>query len=348
MAKADDFGAPVEIEVAGRPIQITNPNKPMFPSVGANKVERTKLDLARYYVSVGDAIMGTLEDRPVLLERYPNGVRGKSFFQKRIPDSAPDWLHTTTVQTINGTPSRALVIADLAHVLWAANQGVLGLHVWPFRASEPDEADEMRIDLDPAPGVTFEQVRESAALVRDYLAELAMLGFAKTTGSKGIHIYVRVEPGWDSFAIRGAVVALARELSRRHPELITDKWWKEERGKRVFVDFNQNAPHKNMFGAWGVRPRVGAQVSTPFGWDELTLIDPETCTIDTVPHRLAALGDPWELMDEAPCSIAPLVERFAADLADGIPDAPWPPVYPKMPNEAPRVQPSRAKQRPAD
>ena len=343
MAKADEFGAPVEIEAAGRIVPITNPNKPMFPSVGPKKVQRTKLDLARYYVSVGDAIMRTLADRPVLLERYPNGVRGKSFFQKRIPDSAPGWLHTTTVKTINGTPSRALVIADLAHVLWASNQGVLGLHVWPYRASEPDEADEMRIDLDPTPGVTFDQVREAAALVRDYLAELGMLGFAKTTGSKGIHIYVRVEPGWDSFAIRGAVIALARELSERQPNLITDRWWKEERGDRVFVDYNQNAPHKNMFGAWGVRPRVGAQVSTPFRWDELDTINPEACTIDTVPHRLAAHGDPWELMDEAPCSIAPLVERFAADLAAGVPDAPWPPQYPRMPNEAPRVQPSRAR-----
>jgi len=343
MAKDTEFGEPVEVEAAGRSVPITNPDKPMFPSVGPKKLGRTKLDLARYYISVGDAIMRTLQDRPVLLERYPNGVRGKSFFQKRIPDSAPGWLDTTTVQTINGTPSRALVIADLAHVLWAANQGVLGLHVWPYRASEPDDADEMRIDLDPSPGVTFDQVRESAAHVRNYLAEVGMIGFAKTTGSKGIHIYVRVEPGWDSFAIRGAVISLGRELTRRHPDLITDNWWKEERGERVFVDFNQNAPHKNMFGAWGVRPRVGAQVSTPFRWDELETIDPETCTIDTVPHRLAAHGDPWELMDEAPCSITPLVERFAADLADGIPDSPWPPVYPKMPNEAPRVQPSRAK-----
>ena len=236
------------------------------------------------------------------------------------------------------------MIADLAHVLWAVNMGVLGLHVWPFRASNPEDADEMRIDLDPSPGVTFDMVRESAGHVRDLLAELGMVGFPKTTGSKGIHVYVRVEPGWDSFAVRGAVVALGRELARRHPELITDKWWKEERGTRVFVDFNQNAPHKNMFGAWGARPRVGAQVSTPFGWDELDSIDPEAMTIDTVPARLAERGDPWELMDDAPCSIAPLVEQFAADLADGVPDAPWPPVYPKMPNEAPRVQPSRARQ----
>jgi DNA ligase D len=347
VAKADEFGEPVEIEVPAvggtRTVAITNPNKVMFPSVGPNKEARTKLDLARYYLEVGDAIMRTLDDRPVLLERYPDGVRGNSFFQKRIPKTAPDWLHTTIVQTINGTPSRALVIADLAHVLWAANMGVLGLHVWQYRASHPEEADELRIDLDPAHGATFEMTREAAAITRDHLAELGMVGFVKTTGSKGIHVYVRVEPGWDSFAIRGACIALGRELSSRHPDLITDKWWKEERGDRVFVDYNQNAPHKNLFGAWGVRPRVGAQVSAPFFWPELETIDPQTLTIDTVPARLAELGDPWELMDDAPCTIQPLVERFAEDLANGIPDSPWPPVYPKMPNEAPRVQPSRAR-----
>ncbi|HUS41349.1 MAG TPA: non-homologous end-joining DNA ligase [Ilumatobacteraceae bacterium] len=348
MGKAEEFGEPVEVDAGPRIVTITNPDKVMFPSVGPAKEPRTKLDLARYYVTVGDALMPTVLDRPVLLERYPNGVREKSFFQKRIPDSAPAWLETTTVETINGTPSRALVIADLAHVLWATNMGVLGLHVWPFRASTPEDHDEMRIDLDPSPGVTFDMVRESAGHVRDLLAEFDMIGFPKTTGSKGIHVYVRVEPGWDSFAVRGAVVALGRELARRHPDLITAKWWKEERGTRVFVDFNQNAPHKNMFGAWGTRPRVGAQVSTPFGWDELDSIDPEAMTIDTVPDRLAERGDPWELMDDAPVSIAPLVERFAADLADGIPDAPWPPVYPKMPNEALRVQPSRARRRDDD
>lgn len=343
MGRADEFGAPVELDAGARVVTITNPDKVMFPSVGPGREPRTKLDLARYHLAVGDALMPTVRDRPVLLERYPNGVREPSFFQKRIPASAPEWLTTTTVETINGTTSRALVIADLAHVLWAVNLGVLGLHVWPFRASRPHDHDEMRIDLDPSPGVTFDMVRESAGHVRDLLAELGMVGFPKTTGSKGIHVYVRVEPGWDSFAVRGAVVALGRELARRHPDLVTDAWWKEERGTRVFVDFNQNAPHKNMFGAWGVRPRVGAQVSTPFRWDELHTVDPEQLTIDTVPDRLAEQGDPWELMDDAPCDIGSLVESFAADLADGIPDAPWPPLYPKMPNEAPRVQPSRAR-----
>jgi DNA primase len=191
-------------------------------------------------------------------------------------------------------------------------------------------------------------VRESAACTKALLDELGIASFAKTTGSKGLHVCVRVEPGWDSFAVRGASISVARELARRHPDLITDRWWKEERGRRVFVDFNQNAPHKNVFGAWCVRPRVGAQVSTPFGWDELADVDPETLTMATVPARVAERGDPWLDMGAEPQSITPLVERFADDLADGIPDAPWPPVYPKMPNEAPRVAPSRARRPPPD
>jgi DNA ligase D-like protein (predicted polymerase) len=283
----------------------------------------------------------------VLLERYPNGVRGPSFYQKRIPDSAPDWLTTTTVMTINGTPSRALVVADIAHVLWAANMGCLGLHVWPFRASTPDDTDELRIDLDPSPGVTFDMVREAAGEVRGFLAEVGITPcFVKTTGSKGLHIYVRVEPGWDGFDVRRAAVVVARELERRRPDLATAAWWKEQRGARVFVDFNQNAPHKNVFGAWCVRPRVGAQVSTPFDWDELATIDPQAQTMATVPSRLDERGDPWADIDDHPQSIAPLVERFSADLDAGIPDAPWPPVYPKMPDEASRVSPSRARKQP--
>lgn len=338
MAKAD-HGEPVELVAEDRPVQITSPNKVLFPKLGL-----TKLDLANYYLAVGEPLMRWIRNRPVLLERYPNGVGEKSFFQKRIPDSAPDWLTTTTVQTINGTESRALVISDLAHVLWAANQGVLGLHVWQYTADKPQWADELRIDLDPSPGQTFDHIREAAMHVRLYFAELGIRSYVKTTGSKGLHIYVRVVDGYDSFAVRGASVTVARELARRHPDLITDEWWKELREGRVFVDFNQNAPHKNVFGAWGVRPRVGAQVSTPFEWDELMDVMPDELTMLTVPDRLAERGDPWRDMNEKPQDIGPLVERFADDIADGIPDAPWPPVYPKMPNEAPRVQPSRAKQ----
>jgi DNA ligase D len=335
---AAEHGDPVEIEAGGRPVRITSPNKPYFPKLGI-----TKLDLVHYYLAVGEPLMRWIHDRPVLLERYPEGVGGNSFFQKRIPKSAPDWLRTTTVQTINGTPSRALVIADLGHVIWAVNQGVLGLHVWQYRADRPQWSDELRIDLDPSPGQTFEDVREAALLVRVHLAERGLRSYVKTTGSKGIHVYVRVVDGHDSFAVRGASVVIARELAREHPRLFTDEWWKELRDGKVFVDFNQNAPHKNVFGAWGVRPRVGAQVSTPIGWDELPTIDPDALTVLTVPDRVAELGDPWLDMDDHPQDIGPLVEQFAADLADGIPDAPWPPVYPKMPNEAPRVQPSRAR-----
>jgi DNA ligase D len=337
MGKAE-HGDPVEVNTGDRLVRITSPNKVLFPKLGL-----TKLDLARYYLSVGPALIRWIHDRPVLLERYPNGVGGTSFFQKRIPESAPDWLTTTTVQTINGTESRALVIADLAHVLWAANQGVLGLHVWQYRADRPQWSDELRIDLDPSPGQNFDHIREAAMLVRLYFAEHGIRSYAKTTGSKGMHIYVRVVDGYDSFAVRAASVTVARDLARRHPDLFTDQWWKELRDGKVFVDFNQNAPHKNVFGAWGVRARVGAQVSTPIEWDELMDAQPDELTMLTVPGRLAERGDPWADMDDQPQDIAPFVERFADDLAAGIPDAPWPPVYPKMPNEAPRVQPSRAR-----
>jgi len=335
---ADDHGEPIDVEVAGRVVTVTSPDKVMFPELGD-----TKADLVRYYVAVGDPLMRTVGDRPTLLQRFPNGVGGQSFFQKRIPDSAPDWLQTTIVSTPNGTTSRAIVMADLAHVLWAANQGCLGFHPWPYRAANPDETDELRIDLDPSPGVTFEMVREAAALVGDFLLEEGIRSFPKTTGNRGLHLYVRVEPGWDSFGVRQAAVSVAREMERQHPELITGAWWKEERGTRVFIDFNQNAPHKTVFGAWCVRARVGAQVSTPFRWDELATIDPDALTLRNVPGRVEADGDPWAEINDRPESIAPLVDRYRADLAAGIPDAPWPPVYPKMPDEAPRVAPSRAR-----
>ncbi|MGI9030775.1 MAG: non-homologous end-joining DNA ligase [Ilumatobacteraceae bacterium] len=329
---------PVDIEVAGRAIAITSPDKVMFPERG-----ETKLDLARYYVSVGDALMRTVRDRPTLLQRFPNGVGGQSFFQKRIPDSAPDWLATTTVATVNGTESRAIVMADLAHVLWAANYGCLGFHPWPYRASNPATVDELRIDIDPSPGVTFEMVREAAAEVRTFLGEEGITAFPKTTGNRGLHLYVRVEPGWDSFGTRQAAISVARAMEARRPELMTASWWKEERGARVFVDFNQNAPHKTVFGAWCVRSRVGAQVSAPFRWDELPTIHPDRLTLATVPARVVADGDPWAAIDDVGQSITPLVDRYTADLANGIPDAPWPPVYPKMPDEARRVNPSRKK-----
>ena len=343
MPRGSEHGEPFELDVDGHQVRVTNPDKVLFPKLGL-----TKRDLVDYYLAVGEPLVRWIRDRPVLLERYPDGIGGKSFFQKRIPKSAPEWLTTTTVQTINGTPSRALVIADLAHIVWAANMGVLGLHVWQFRTDRAHWSDELRIDLDPSPGQTFDDVREAALLVRLYLAEHGIRSYVKTTGSKGIHIYIRVADGYDSFAVRGASVVMARDLAREHPHLITDEWWKELRDGRVFVDFNQNAPHKNVFGAWGVRPRVGAQVSMPIEWDDLMTVVPDELTMQTAPERFAETGDPWADMDDHPQDIGPFVERFADDLAAGIPDAPWPPVYPKMPNEAPRVQPSRARKPASD
>jgi len=329
----------VTVEAAGREVQITNPDKVFFAERGD-----TKLDLVRFYQAVEAPLLRAMGGRPVLLQRFPHGAGGPSFFQKRVPDARPEWLETTIVSTPNGTESRALVAADLAHVLWAVNLGCLGFHVWPALAADPEHADELRIDLDPTPGVTFPMVREAAHEVHALLEEKGVAGNPKTTGNRGIHVYVRLQPRWTSYDVRSAAVAVARELERRRPDLITAAWWKEERGRRVFVDFNQNAPHKTVFGAWSVRARPGAQVSTPFAWDELDAVEPDALTIATVPLRVAEHGDPWAEMSEHPQSLEPLLEMSRRDMESGLLDAPWPPVYPKMPGEPPRVAPSRARQ----
>jgi len=287
--------------------------------------------------------MRAMGDRPVLLQRFPEGAGGSSFFQKRVPAKRPTWISTTTVSTPNGTESEALVIADIAHVAYAVNMGCLGFHVWPSRASDLEHADELRIDLDPTPGVTYDQIREGAAVVKGLLDELGLVGHPKTSGNKGLHIYLRLAPRWDSYEVRAAAVALARELERRRPDLLTAAWWKEERGQRVFIDYNQNAPHKTIFGAWSVRARPGAQVSTPITWDEVARLHPDELTIASVPDLLAERGDPWAEMEDNPQSIEPLLAMSARDMETGLMDAPWPPVYPKQPNEPPRVAPSRAK-----
>ena len=247
----------------------------------------------QYYLAVAEPLMNAVRGRPTLMQRFPHGAEGSSFFQKRVPESAPEWLETTIVSTPNGTTSRALVLADMAHVLWAVNLACLGFHVWPYRRDRPDVADELRLDLDPQPGVDFDGIRAAAAELRALLDELGIVGYPKTTGNRGLHVYVRLEPRWDSYEVRSAAVAAARELERRRPELITAAWWKEERGQRVFVDYNQNAPHKTVFGAWSVRARPGAQVSAPLTWDEVETLHPDELTIATVPERLAAVGDPW-------------------------------------------------------
>jgi DNA ligase D len=328
----------ITLDVAGHELEISSPEKVYFPQHG-----QTKLDLIEYYLAIEAPLMRAIGGRPTLMQRFPNGVNGNSFFQKRVPENIPDWLDTTVVSTPNGTISNALVLTDIAHVLWAVNLGCLGFHTWPCLAADPAHTDELRIDLDPAGGIGFDAVREGAQEVHALFDELGITSYVKTTGSKGLHVYVRLQPRWDSYHVRAAAVALARELERRRPDLLTAAWWKEERGKRVFVDFNQNAPHKTVFAPWSVRSRVGAQVSTPLDWDEVETVKPDSLTLATVPDRVDALGDPWERMNDEPQSIDVLLEWYERDLEQGLMDAPWPPVYPKQPHEPPRVAPSRAK-----
>ncbi|HET9091664.1 MAG TPA: non-homologous end-joining DNA ligase [Acidimicrobiales bacterium] len=326
------------VEVAGRTLEISNPAKLYFPGAAA-----TKGDLVDYYLAVAEPLLAAAGRRPALLQRFPDGALGKSWFQKRVPRGTPEWVETILVSTPNGTTSNALVLADMAHVLWAVNLGCLGFHLWPFTADRPEVADELRIDLDPQSGMGIDEVREAAFLVHDLLEELGLESHPKTSGNRGIHVFVRLEPRWDPVEVRAGAVALARELERRHPLLITAAWWKEERGQRVFVDFNQNAPHKTVFGAWSVRPRTGAQVSMPLTWAEVGTVEPDDFTITTVPAHVAEHGDPWGRMSARPQSLEPLLEMAAADRSSGLQDAPWPPQYPKMPDEPRRVAPSRAR-----
>jgi DNA ligase D len=326
------------VAAAGREVRISSPDKIYFPALGA-----TKIDLVSYYLRVADALLNTAQGRPALLQRFPGGATGKSFFQKRVPSGAPEWLETATVTTPNGTTSNALVVADIAHVLWAVNLGCLGLHLWAYRVTNPAVADELRIDLDPQPGMGFDDVRAAAFHCRDLLTELGLVAYPKTTGNRGLHLYLRLDERWDATAVRRAAVALARELERRHPTLITANWWKEERGQRVFVDFNQNAPHKTVFAAWFVRPRTGGQVSTPLSWEDVADVVPDDLTIRTVPEMLESRGDPWSEIGAAPQSLQPLLDLADRDQAAGLHDAPWPPEYPKGADEPTRVAPSRAK-----
>jgi DNA ligase D len=325
------------LELDGRDVKVTSADKVFF----AERNE-TKGDLVDHYVRVAEPLMRAMGGRPVLMQRFPNGADGPSFFQKRVPQDRPEWLQSAVVSTPNGTTSDALVAADLAHVVWAVNLGCIGFHVWPSPADDQEHADELRIDLDPVPGTDFvHHIRPAAREVRALLDDLGVVGLPKTTGNRGLHVYVRLEPRWDPYQVRSAAVAVARELERRRPDLLTAAWWKEERGERIFVDFNQNAPHKTVFGAWSVRARPNAAVSTPLRWEEIDDVHPDDFTIATMADRLAQAGDPWA--DAVPQSLEPFLEMHERDRAAGLHDAPWPPVYPKQPDEPPRVAPSRAK-----
>ena len=327
----------IEIEVTGREIRISNPSKVFFPQPGF-----TKLDLLNYYLECADAVVTGLRERPTTLKRWVDGVAGEFFFQKRVPDTAPAWLATATVQFPSGRSARELVVNDAAHLAWGVNLGVIDWNPWPVRRRDLDRPDELRVDLDPTPGVAFDEVRAVAACAREVLEEHGLVGFPKTSGSRGIHVNVRIHPQRGFQEVRRAALALAREVERRMPGRATSKWWKEER-VGVFVDYNQNARDRTVASAYSVRAVPDARVSCPFDWDELDDVDPAALRLDTVPARLRERGDPAANIDAHAGSLDALLELAARDEASGLGDAPWPPNFPKAPGEGPRVQPSRAR-----
>src|SRR6187399_2643480 len=327
----------VELEAAGREVVVTNPGKVFFPEAGY-----TKLDLARYYAAVAEGALRGIAGRPIVLKRYVNGAGAEPFFQKRAPDSRPDWVETVELRFPSGRTAREVVVRDAAQLLWIVNLGCIDLNPHPVRADDLEHPDELRVDLDPGPGVSWDFVRRVTLLVRDVLDEHGLRGWPKTSGSRGMHVNVRIQRRWSFGQVRRAALALAREVERRAPALATSKWWKEER-HGVFVDYNQNAKDRTVASAYSVRPRPDARVSTPFRWDELEALDPGDFTMATVPARLAATGDPHAAMDDHADSLDALLELSARHEREGLGDAPWPPQYKKQPGEPPRVQPSRAR-----
>ena len=327
------------VEVAGRTVMISNPDKVYFPRTG-----HTKLDLVRYYLSVADGALPGVAGRPMVLKRFVHGAEGEPFFQKRAPSSRPDWTETVTLSFPSGRTAEEIVVCDAAQLAWVVNLGCIDLNPHPVLAADLDHPDELRVDLDPVPGVGWGQITEVALVARDALRDFGLTGWPKTSGSRGMHVYSRIEPRWTFPELRRAVVALAREIERRAPELATSRWWKEER-HGVFVDYNQNAKDRTVASAYSVRPTPDARVSAPLRWDEVQRCRAEDYTIDTMPGRLAEHGDPWQEMDGSAGSLEQLLELAASDEAAGLPDAPWPPHFTKQAGEAPRVQPS--KRRPA-
>ncbi|HEX6527644.1 MAG TPA: DNA polymerase domain-containing protein [Streptosporangiaceae bacterium] len=323
------------LEVAGHEVAVSNPAKVYFPRAGL-----TKLDLVRYYLAVADGALGGVRDRPMALKRFVNGAEGEPFFQKRAPEKRPDWIETAELRFPSGRTADEVVLRDAAGLAWVVNLGCIDLNPHPVRDSDLDHPDELRVDLDPVPGVEWPQIRDVAMVAREVLADHGLIGWPKTSGSRGMHIYARIHPRWGFSDVRKAAVAVAREIERRAPDLATSKWWKEER-HGVFVDYNQNAKDRTVASAYSIRPVPDARVSTPLTWDEVPSCDPADYTIRTVPDRFAAIGDPWADMDDAAGSLDGLLELAARDEAAGLPDAPWPPHYDKQAGEAPRVQPSK-------
>jgi len=325
------------LHVEGRELRLSNPGKIFFPEPG-----HTKLDLVQYYLAVADAAIVHLRERPTVLKRYVDGAAGEPFFQKRVPSNAPEWLETATVTFPSGRSATELVANDAAHLAWAVNLGVIDFNPWPVRRADLDHPDELRVDLDPTPGVPWADVRRVALVVREVLEDHHLVGFPKTSGSRGIHVNVRIPPEQDFTEVRRAALALAREVERRVPALATSKWWKEER-HGVFLDYNQNARDRTVASAYSVRPTPDARVSCPLRWDEVADVEAEDLRLDTVPARLAELGDPAAEIDAHAGSLDALLALAARDEAEGLGDAPWPPHFRKQRGEPRRVQPSRAR-----
>ena len=330
--------ASVQVEVDGVVIAVSNPDKVFFSARG-----ETKLDLVNYYMAVGPGALKGVFERPTVLKRYPNGAEGDFFYQKRVPPKRPDWLETVTVSFPSGRVAEELCPVDVAHIVWAANLGCLDLNPWPVRRGDVDHPDELRVDLDPQPDVSFEAVRQVALETRSVLEEHGLAGFPKTSGSRGIHVNVPVVARLGFTDVRRAALALARELQRRMPDLATSAWWKEERGARVFVDYNQNALDRTVASAYSVRANPEGRVSCPIDWEEVADVDPSDLTIATVPERFAKRGDPAASIDDERGDLGSLLELAARDEAGGLGDAPWPPHFAKQESEPTRVAPSRAK-----
>ena len=328
----------IDVEVDGRTLTVSNPSKVFFSARG-----ETKLDLVEYYIAVGAGALVGVRERPTVLKRFPNGAEGEFFFQKRVPAKRPEWLETVTVSFPSGRDAEELCPVDVAHLVWAVNLGCLDLNPWPVRRSNVDHPDELRIDLDPQPGVAFDVVRRVAMEARAVLDEHGLVGFPKTSGSRGIHVNVRIEPRWDFYSVRRAALALGREVERRLPELATSKWWKEERGERVFIDYNQNARDRTVASVYSVRNNPEGRVSCPLSWDEVPDVEPSDLTLATVPARVKERGDAGAAIDDHHYSLDPLLELAARDEAGGLGDAPWPPHFAKQRGEPSRVQPSRAR-----
>ena len=326
------------IEVASREVKLSNPGKIFFPKPGF-----TKLDLAEYYIAVEEAAVNQLRERPGTMKRFVDGVGGEFFFQKRVPKGAPDWLQTATFTFPSGRTATELVANDAAHLVWAVNLGVVDFNPHPVRRADLDCPDELRVDLDPTPGVRWNTVRKVAMCVKEVLEEHGLVGYPKTSSSRGIHVNVRIEPRWEFPVVRRCALAFAREIERRTPDLVTTAWWKEERGEKVFIDYNQNARDRTIASGYSVRPVPDARVCCPVEWSEVPDVEPRDLRLDTVPKRLGKKGDPAADIDRNAGSLDQLLDLARRDEEGGLGDAPWPPHFAKQRGEPKRVQPSRAK-----